>query len=252
MKKTILFFIVSICSCLTALAQTEEEIPPPPPPPPPMPVVKQAHQDSTQPKLADFIKEIQQVDNHDYAFSMVMWMPWQYWHSAFVQAVGELNPAQIEMINTMKNYTIIIVCEGEINKYTGGMFYKPESMIRDSITMRFNDSIVLKPIPQNNLNEQLLQVFNVMDPMMKNMLGEMGGHLCYFAFENVSRDGKYIMDAQNPGKFSISWSNEATMHYRLPLEVLSTPKYCPVDKEKLSSKFDFCPYHGVKLSTRKK
>jgi hypothetical protein len=60
------------------------------------------------------------------------------------------------------------------------------------------------------------------------------------------------MDAQNPGKFTVSWKKNVAFEYRLPLDVLTPPKYCPVDGEKQSGKFVYCPYHGVKLTSSPK
>jgi hypothetical protein len=155
------------------------------------------------------------------------------------------------MLSTMKQYTLLCVVNSDISAY-GTMHYQSGDSLRKNITLTVNDSLRFKPIPEDELDGTMQLLISMMKPMMKQMLGQMGEHLSFFVFKNTDLRGNYYADAAQRGKFSVSWGNESFFEWILPLDVLTPAKYCSVDKQKLSGKFDYCPYHGVKLNATKK
>ena len=209
-----------------------------------------AQQDSTL-HLSDFIKEIEQTSDQNRRIAIVLWMPWQYWEAAMIQGNNgkPLTQSMRDMVNSMKQYTILCVVDAKPGVY--GLDYYNEDQLRDSVKLTVNDSLTFKPLDEKSLNETMRMLLNLMKPMMSSMLGQMGEHMNFFVFENTKPDGKYYIDASQPGKFNLYWRQGANFTWRLPLDVLTPPKYCPVDGEKLSGKFEYCPYHGRKLKTTK-
>lgn len=224
-----------------------QDIPPPPPPPPPQ---EKIEADTAQPRVTDFIREIEKVDDHNQRMALVMWFPWQYWQASMVSNGIQLEGAVLDMINELKNYTVICVIDGKPTPY--GMVYYPDDEIRENIQLTINDSIKLSPVPEKELGETMHQLVAILKPTMRNMLGNMGDNTNFFIFKNTYSHGKKYIDAAMPGKFSVSWKGDLSIEFRLPLDVLTPPKYCPVDGEKESGKFIYCPYHGVKLNTSPK
>jgi hypothetical protein len=207
-----------------------------------------AQQDSTV-RVSDFIKEIEQLDDHNHRMSLIIWMPWLYRQTAMIQASNgrPLDQRVQDMVKSMKQYTIVGVVDGKMVPF--GINYRPDQDIRDSIRLTINDSVVFHPLEEKNLNSTMRDLLGLLRPIMSSMLGQMGNYLSFFVFENTNPKGKYYIDAGSPGKFSISLSQSTVFSWRLPLDVLTPPSYFPVDGEKLSGKFEYCPYHGRKLKS---
>jgi hypothetical protein len=204
-------------------------------------------QTDTLPRVSDFVKEIQQVDDKGGAIRVVLWMPWQYWETAMLQTSnGQPLPQDVsDMISSMKQYNIFGVIDARPTPY--GLTYTPEKTITDSARLTIGDSLKLRPVEEKSLPEEVRLLLGMLRPMMKQMLGQMGQNLVLLVFENTNSNGKFHADGRYPGNFSLSWNSASAFKWRLPLNVLIPPKYCPVDNEKHGGKFNYCPYHGNKL-----
>lgn len=212
---------------------------------------KAAAQNDSSLHVSDFIGEIQKVRDGNHKIKMVIWMPWQYWEAAMKQALsGKPIPEEISsLISSMKDYNIFCVVDAQVSPY--GLTYRSEESIRDSIYMNISDSLKLFPIKETEMNEDVKMLISKLKPVFASMLGQLGDHISLFVFKNTNAKGQRYIDAAQQGKFSVTWETGISFTWRLPLDVLTPPKYCPADGEKLSGKFIYCPYHGTKLKTTK-
>ena len=85
-----------------------------------------------------------------------------------------------------------------------------------------------------------------MKPVLVNMLGPMGEHMEFFFFPRTSASGQPIADAKAEGSFRFGVGKDV-YDWRLPLGSLLPQKTCPVDGERLSGAWEYCPWHGKKL-----
>ena len=209
-------------------------------------------QEDTLRQISDYVKEIQQVEDNNNGFQMAFWLPWQYWETAVRQtAKGKpLQASSLRTIDAMKNYNIFIVVESQKNGLS--FTYPPENQIRDSLVLTVNDSIKLHPLADKDLPDEMKKLIEILKPVMQQSFGQMGENLNFFVFNNLDEKNKYYFDAGKPGRFKIQWDYRTSFYWRLPLDVLTPPKYCPLDNEKLSGKFIYCPYHGKKLESQPK
>jgi hypothetical protein len=198
--------------------------------------------------LSAMAREMIKYSDGSHKIAMAMWMPWQYWDVANQQSAEKDNPVMLSIINTFKRYSLICVVDGQISSHSGTVFYKTEKEIRDSLRLIVNDSIVLRPIATNDLDDEVVMVLNLLRPTMINMVGQLGGNMNFYIFENVDNRGNYYLDAEKECKFSVQW-NPQPVTWRLPMDILTPQKICPTDQEKLSGKFKYCPYHGVRLKS---
>jgi hypothetical protein len=81
-----------------------------------------------------------------------------------------------------------------------------------------------------------------MKPMFSNLLGKMGESMELMMFQ---KDGKGILNPLKNGG-SIRYGQE-NLDLDLPLASLMQDKTCPTDGASMSAKWEFCPFHGVKL-----
>lgn len=207
-------------------------------------------QTDTLPRVSDFVKEIQQAKDDGGQYCILLWMPWQYWETALLQGLKgkPLPPAYQDMITSMKQYNIFGVIDAKITPY--GLVYANEQTVRDSSVMIANDSVKLKPLDPKDYPQQIRDLLTLLEPTIKQMLGQMGENLTIVVFPNVDAKGKTYVDARKDCKFEMHWRNDFLFTWRLPLDVLTAPKYCPHDNEKLSGKFIYSPYHGNKLEPK--
>ena len=246
MKKIVLLFVICLSFCSGLRAQREI------PPPPPVPVVgnEVAKQDSTL-NLANFIKEIQIQGVGANKVEIAWWIPWQYMDAA-LKSNGSHNAAADSMVNSFKNFTLIYVIDGKVDKESLAFKYRSENEIRKSIQININDSIHLQPISESRYEENLQILLSVLTPALEKNMGALGEHMCFFVFKNTNDAGNYLVDASKKGKLSVSWIESSSNYsWSLPLDILTPPKFCPVDGEKLSGKYMYCPYHGNKLNNKK-
>lgn len=208
-------------------------------------------QEDTVPRISDFVKEIQQSKDYDGQYCIAFWFPWQYWETALLQGLkGQPMPQQYkDMISTMKQYNIIGAIDVKITPM--GMVYGDEEIVRDSAVMIVNDSVRLKPLDPKEYPEQIRELINLLSPIMKQLLGQMGQNQTWLVFPNRDSKGNAYADAKIDSRFEVHWRQNFPFKWRLPLDVLTPPKYCPVDGEKLSGKYKFCPYHGKELKNKK-
>lgn len=207
-------------------------------------------QEDSLPGVSDFVPEIMQVrDDHGKIF-MTLWMPWQYWETAMLSTTnGKPLPQDVrDMISAMKQYNIFGIVDAKATPY--GVVYADEKNIRDSIALNVGDSVKLKPVAEEDLPENVRLLVSLLKPTMRQMLGNMGNNLAFVVFPNVDSKNNYYIDAKNPGQFTLQWRSDVPFSWRLPLDVLTPPKYCPMDNEKLSGKYHYCPYHGNKLESQ--
>ncbi len=81
---------------------------------------------------------------------------------------------------------------------------------------------------------------------LTTILGPLGQNMHFIVFPSKNIKGQYIADVTKEGTFVVQLG-ETEFTWRLPLSSLVPPKICPVDGEKMSGAWKFCPWHGTKL-----
>jgi hypothetical protein len=87
----------------------------------------------------------------------------------------------------------------------------------------------------------------VMTSVLGNALGQLGQGIQLFFFPATAPNGSTIAAASKQGKFSVMLAGHS-FEWRLPLSSLLPQKVCPVDGEKMSGAWKYCPWHGNELT----
>jgi hypothetical protein len=138
-----------------------------------------------------------------------------------------------------------VAVDGKIGNF-GGVTYESESSIRNSIRLIDNQRNNYRPLSTETVNADMKNFLSMMKPVFVNMLGPLGQNMHFFLFPPKNEAGQDIADAKKEGTFSVKL-NQREFKWRLPLGSLLAPKICPVDGERLSGAWKFCPWHGVEL-----
>jgi hypothetical protein len=81
------------------------------------------------------------------------------------------------------------------------------------------------------------------------MLGSFGKSMELLVYPN-RQDGKPLLDERRPGAFRYTLYDQA-FNWRLPLPSLLPPRVDPKTNEEFPGNYDYNPYTGGKLQTRK-
>lgn len=192
--------------------------------------------------LSAFIKDVQVIKKEGDNFKMVWWIPNQYWKLAMQGS--ELVPANFlnDIEDIFKGYILIGTIHTELNIY-GGMRKKPTQLqLKDA------EGTIYDELDQETLPSEYISMLNQIKPAMENTLGQFGKQIRFHVFNEKSKDGKTIASPTQTGKFTVVFNTETQFVFRLPLSSMVEEKQCPVDNELLNGNWEYCPWHGKKLT----
>jgi hypothetical protein len=220
MKKNLLVFVIAIFGCVFANGQEKE--------------MKDVN-------LDDLIEETQFSNESTDDLEMVWWMPVEYWEVVFAKEQA-MDDSEMEMITKMlEDYILVIVVKGKFGLF-GGITYESRDDILNSLKLYYNGS-ALKHVAEEKLSPDLKNFMMMIGPMMKNMLGQMGENMQFFAYENKGKDR---VNVRKKGTLSFELG-DYTAQSDLPLGSLIQEKQCPVSKKLYNGKWFYCPIHGKEL-----
>lgn len=191
------------------------------------------------------IQETQKMSRSADEMTLIWWIPEEFWRVNFEQNPNITADQAEKFIKVLRPYVIIVAVDGKIGSL-GGLTYKPQATIQNSIRIVTNEGTHYDPLADENIDADTKNFLSIMKPVFVNMLGPMGQNVHFFLFPSLSKKGKKIADANSEGILWVKLDNR-DFKWRLPLGSLIPPKACPIDGEKMSGAWKFCPWHGVEL-----
>lgn len=173
----------------------------------------------------------------------VMLLPPDYWEIALSEGRYAGSSVIGELKAVFDGYLLVGTLDVKVNVM--GNFLGNEI----DIQLIDGNKSVHKPIPEEELNQDLKRMLEVFKPAMVNMLGKLGEQLQFFIFDNYDVNGDKILAPREKGNFSIV-VNESKFAYRTPLGSMVEKKICPTTGEELNGNWDFCPWHGTNLNNK--
>ena len=191
------------------------------------------------------LQETQKASDRLDEMVLIWWIPEEFWKASFQQDPN-ITAAQAEdFMKVLRPYLLIVAVDGKVGAF-GGVTYKPETTIRNSILVIDSKGTRYHPLSKDKVNADTKNFLAMMKPVFVNILGPMGQNMHFFLFPAKNSMGQDIAVAKREGTFSVKLGKKV-FKWRLPLGSLLAPKICPVDGEKLSGAWKFCPWHGVEL-----
>lgn len=191
------------------------------------------------------IQETQKMSQSQEEMTLVWWIPEDFWRASFEQNPN-MTAAQIEeFIQVIRPYTMVVAVDGQIGSF-GGVTYESESTIRNSIRLVDSQRNNYRPLSPETIDADMTNFLSMMKPVLANIIGPLGQNMYFYLFPDKNKTGHEIANAMKEGTFSVKLS-QREFKWRLPLGSLLAPKTCPVDGEKLSGAWKYCPWHGVEL-----
>ena len=191
------------------------------------------------------IQETQKTSQSVEELTLIWWIPEEFWRASFEQNPN-MTAAQIEeFVKVLRPYTMVVAVDGKIGSF-GGVTYEPESTIQNNIRLVDNQKNNYRPLSKEKVDADMKNFLSMMKPVLVNILGPLGQNMYFFLFPSRNKAGDEIANAKKEGTFSVKLDKKE-FKWRLPLGSLLAPKTCPVDGEKMSGAWKFCPWHGVEL-----
>ena len=192
------------------------------------------------------VQETQKMSDRSGEMTLIWWIPEEFWRASFEQDPNMTAAQTEEFIKVLRPYVLIVAVDGNIGSF-GGVTYKSETTIRGNIQFIDSQGTRYRPLNNENIDANTKNFLSMMKPVFVNMLGPIGQNMHFFLFPAKNTMGQNIAVAKSVGAFSVKL-DQRVFKWRLPLGSLLPVKICPVDGEKLSGAWKFCPWHGVKLT----
>lgn len=190
-------------------------------------------------------QETQKTSRKTDEVSLLWWIPEEFWRASLSQNSDLSVTRAEEFLKVLRPYFALVVIDGRMGPL-GGLTFKPEAMIRESVQLIDASGKRYRPIHNDSLDGDIRNLLQMFKPILSNMLGPLGQNMHFLLFPARDSRGSMIADARKEGGFSVLLGN-AEYKWRLPLGSLLLTKTCPVDGESLNGAWTFCPWHGARL-----
>lgn len=196
-------------------------------------------------EISEYMKDLTFTESDGQNLTMSIWMPMNYLELS-AQNMPDYDPEIFDMIETwFSGYTLVMIYSGKMDIDKKMFVSESESTIRNKVSLEYN-SKKYKPLPPNQLSDELAQLSAMLKPMMGQMFGSMGPGMNFFFFD--VRDGKRnsMLDPYKDTDFKVNVDKEK-FNYNLPVPSLFEDKECEKDGENYPSNYNYCPIHGNEL-----
>jgi hypothetical protein len=198
--------------------------------------------------VGPLLRETQFSRSENKNFLIIWWIPDEFWELSLKDNPATPAPVQKEILDAVHHYLVFAVVEGTI-----GALGQIEAVPKEAVLAKMSVTVVehvLKPIPDDNLDEGAKNLFQAMKPFISSAAGKIGQSMEFVLFEGFDTKGKRYVDPRKKGSLSAKLG-EREFTWRLPLGALMPPKYDADSGEEFPGNYDFSPFSGAKLSTDK-
>jgi hypothetical protein len=192
-----------------------------------------------QPQLMDEITQQIAVD-HEIAFAI--WMP----PKAFLD---DMPPKERErFMKSMEGYSIFLVMDGEMSPMANLTAKSRKELVA---TMSLNvEGKTYTPLSDAAVPADLRMIGEMMKPVMKNLLGNLGQQMEMVVFADADANGRTLMREDGTGDASLSMSAR-TFTWHLPLASLLPPMEDRDNGDTFPGDYAYSPFSGRKLVPKK-
>lgn len=189
------------------------------------------------------------IDAHSH-LALVWWVPFEFWAYSAKKRGNDPEKTR-QTLKALKEYTVVGMFSANVSAL-GSFDYIAPVDLQKKVFVR--DSEGQEYAALTDISGDAKTVADVIRPMLANAMGRAGENFAMLFFPGKTKSGKFIADETAKGSFTVVLKDvvgepETDFVWHTPLTSLSEPKYCPAGKERVHADWDYCPWHGVKLST---
>lgn len=196
-------------------------------------------------KVNELTQDLQRSSQASDSLDLVWWIPAEFWDVVMAGEKEMGETTRREFGELFRDYTIVAAVKGKVGTF-GVTDFESESDLREKMRIHDATGKPHRPIAADKVDRKLTMLIQVMRPMFKNLLGEMGDNMQFYVFPGKGADGKRMADPVGNGTFKVSMGDES-YSYRLPLGSLLVPRRDPSSGEVFPGSYRFNPYTGAEL-----
>lgn len=187
-------------------------------------------------------------DDH---MNLIWWIPTEFWQAIFVNDTTTSEADKNNIINSMKPYSVLAICQADISGFGAFNFYsKKEVENKLDVTYTPKGGDLKKITPLDEVNPDVRIMLEMFKPILKGAMGNMGENVHFYVLADVDSENVRIIDPYQFGafKFRLGQRNNKMLEAELefPLNSLYVPRICPNGKEAHVT-WKYCPWTGKKL-----
>jgi hypothetical protein len=194
--------------------------------------------------LQAIIHDVEQVHrrtNPD-GIQLVFWFPKEYWLSAAATATPAAKASLAKLSDAMAPYSLFAVLDADISALAG-IEPKSRADLLLNTTLLVNGE-ELDPVPESESPPMVRMCLNLLQPMIANLLGQMGTGIQFFIYPN--RAGANSISALRPGSF-VYTVYDTKFAWKLPLGSFLPPKHDAKTGAVFPGDYLYNPYTGDRL-----
>jgi UDP-N-acetylglucosamine transferase subunit ALG13 len=197
--------------------------------------------------LQKLVQDTQRLAQSGNQMTLVFWMPTAFWETSVANNPAMTADARAQVVAALQDYSVFAVVHAKTG--LGGVV---EASSKDELLQNSRLEIGGKPIEAlapDAISPAAQTLLATLKPSFAGMLGSFGKSMELLVYPN-RQDGKPLLDESKPGAFRYTLY-EQVFNWRLPLPSLLPPRVDPKTNEEFPGNYDFNPYTGGKLQTRK-
>ncbi|MGQ0509276.1 MAG: hypothetical protein ACT4P9_01570 [Betaproteobacteria bacterium] len=203
---------------------------------------------TAQTDTAALVNDTQRMHQEGARLTLVWWIPNEYWEASAASS-SQSSPEQLkQLLAVVDRYVIVAVVDGELGTL-GSVKARPLESIISAIQLIAPGGTRFPPLGDDQLSPELRTFFQVMKPMLSNMLGQVGKGLEFIAFDGRRPGGGRLLDPRREESFTITFDGRRH-DWRLPLGSLLPPAMDTKTGERFPGNYRFNPYTGDRLRPR--
>lgn len=203
---------------------------------------------SAQTDVNALVNDTQRMHQDGARLTLVWWIPNEYWEAS-AKGAAQSSPQQLkQLLDVVDRYVIVAVVDGELGSL-GNVKARPFGAIVSAIQLIAPGGTRFPPLGEDQLSPDLRTFFQVMKPMLANMLGQVGKGLEFIAFDGRRPEGGRLLDPRREESFTITFDGRR-YDWRLPLGSLLPPAVDAKTGERFPGNYRFNPYTGDRLRAR--
>ena len=199
-----------------------------------------AQQKAEKVETIDMVKDLILTKKVESNIKQVWWIPSEYWRFALADSPDIGEEVIVEIEAKLWGYTLFSVVNSNRSPFSG--FKK-----RDATISIIDEREIRLPLSEEEIPDDIKELINVFRPTLAGMVGQLGEQMIFHVFKNELEDGTTAISPYNKGKLLVK-VNDDDFIYRLPLQSMVEKKICPEDQEQLNGNWEYCPWHGTKLT----
>ena len=194
----------------------------------------------------ELIKQTQKSLSENKTVKLIWWIPIEFWQVIYSKQPNISDAVVGQIVNSLNKYTFVGIVDGQLQN-NGTINYTSETDVRKNVSIIDSVSKVYKPIKEDELESTTRMMLNTIKPVLQNMLGNMGDHFYFIAFENKNSGGNALLNPYSENGSRIHFYKDV-IDFNVPISSLIGDKTCPKDKKPMNGTWKYCPYHGVELT----